>query len=249
MLHARRTFMMRILGSVAFPFAFTRHATAQRKGNDPFTILFQGDSITDGNRGRSDDPNHILGHGYAFSLASELGAKYPDRGLRFLNKGVSGDKISDLALRWKNDTLDLTPDVLSILVGVNDIHTHIARKEEFNAALFESHYRELLDRVRKKLPNTLLVIGEPFILSVGMVKNETSKWMEMTTSSQQIVKKLSAEYNAVFLPYQNLFSSACQNAPAEYWIWDGIHPTYSGHGLMKTLWIEEVSRRCEKIRP
>src|SRR5476651_1492719 len=85
-------------------------------------ILFQGDSITDGNRGRSADPNHILGHGYVFSIASKYGATYPDLDLTFVNRGISGNTVQDLANRWEADTLAIQPDVLSILVGVNDIY-------------------------------------------------------------------------------------------------------------------------------
>ena len=84
-------------------------------------ILFQGDSITDGNRGRCySDLNHIMGHGYAFSVASRLGCDFPERNLKFINRGISGNKVTDLAKRWKEDALDLNPDVLSILIGVND---------------------------------------------------------------------------------------------------------------------------------
>src|SRR5580693_2752855 len=83
-------------------------------------ILFQGDSITDGNRGRSLDPNHILGHGYAFIIAAKFGAAFPEANLEFFNRGVSGNTVLDLEKRWQKDTLDLRPDVLSILIGVND---------------------------------------------------------------------------------------------------------------------------------
>src|SRR3982751_3727560 len=83
-------------------------------------VLFQGDSITDGNRGRSEDPNHILGHGYAFIIAAKYGDVYAERNLVFINRGISGNKVSDLAKRWQKDTIDLKPDVLSILIGVND---------------------------------------------------------------------------------------------------------------------------------
>ena len=83
-------------------------------------ILFQGDSITDGNRGRTADPNHILGHGYAFILAAKFGAAFSGAKLEFFNRGVSGNTVLDLEKRWQRDTLDLKPDVLSILIGVND---------------------------------------------------------------------------------------------------------------------------------
>jgi len=83
-------------------------------------ILFQGDSITDGNRGRSADPNHILGHGYCFIIAAQYGAQFPEKKLTFMNRGISGNTVSNLQARWQKDTLDLKPDVLSILIGVND---------------------------------------------------------------------------------------------------------------------------------
>src|SRR3954466_4147847 len=83
-------------------------------------ILFQGDSITDGNRGRTADPNHILGHGYAFIIAAKYAAQFPAQHLTFINRGISGNKVSDLAKRWTSDALLLKPTVLSILIGIND---------------------------------------------------------------------------------------------------------------------------------
>ena len=82
--------------------------------------MFQGDSITDGNRGRSADPNHILGHGYVFIIAAKYGAAFPEAKLDFMNRGVSGNTVLDLEKRWQKDALDLKPDLLSILIGVND---------------------------------------------------------------------------------------------------------------------------------
>jgi lysophospholipase L1-like esterase len=83
-------------------------------------LLFQGDSITDGNRGRNQDPNHILGHGYVFLIGARNGAALPEKNLTFLNRGISGNTVQELARRWRQDTLDLQPDLLSILIGVND---------------------------------------------------------------------------------------------------------------------------------
>src|SRR3954465_6595950 len=82
-------------------------------------ILFQGDSITDGNRGRSSDPNHILGHGYVFIIAAKYGATLAALNLDFINRGSSGNTVRELQKRWEKDTLELKPDVLSILIGVN----------------------------------------------------------------------------------------------------------------------------------
>jgi lysophospholipase L1-like esterase len=245
-MHTTRRSFLTTLITAAIPLSTSHLLTAAYE--DEFTVLFQGDSITDGNRGRNDDPNHILGHGYAFSIASDLGARFPDRHLKFINKGNSGDKIADLLTRWKEDSLDLKPDVLSILVGINDILMYIKTEDNFNAQLFEKQYSELLERTKKSLPDSILAVGEPFILPVGMVNKNSDKWKQMVTESQSIVRKIAREYDAIFLPYQKMFSDACTKASPEYWIWDGIHPTYAGHGLMKKMWITEVSKRCVKIR-
>src|SRR5690242_17694491 len=92
---------------------------------DNFTFLFQGDSITDGNRTRNNDWNHIMGHGYQYIIASKLWFDFPKKRLHFLNRGISGNKVTDLAARWQKDTIELKPDVLSILVGINDISAFI----------------------------------------------------------------------------------------------------------------------------
>jgi len=244
----RRSFLASTIGATSLA-ALTVNSAAgvssQPVLTDSFTILFQGDSITDGNRGRNTDPNHILGHGYAFSIASMLGSKYPERKLSFVNKGVSGDKISDLASRWQADAIDLKPDLVSILVGINDIHAEINHRKS-NAA-FESQYRQVLDETTRALPDALIVLAEPFILAVGMVNNDPEKWKTEVVAAQQAVRKLVKEYDALLIPYQQMFNDACKFAPAEYWIWDGIHPTYNGHGLMASLWMKTVGEKCALV--
>src|SRR5580765_407417 len=126
-------------------------------------ILFQGDSITDGNRGRNADPNHILGHGYCFIIAAEFGGHFPERNLTFINRGVSGNKVTDLAARWKPDAVDLKPDLISILIGVNDA-------QRIPVEQYEEVYDRLLQETRAVLPNVRFVLCEPFTLAVGSKK-------------------------------------------------------------------------------
>jgi len=249
----RRKFLTRLsltgMASVALPSilkASSPQSSPQAMDASPFTILFQGDSITDGNRGRSTDPNHIMGHGYAFSIASRLGAEYPDRNLLFINKGISGNTVTDLSNRWKEDTLDLKPNVLSILVGVNDVYFRL-KNNDTSADNFERVYRSLLDQTRAQFPNILFVLGEPFVLPVGMVNENLSRWTSEIERRQTIVKKLAKDYNAVFVGYQNVFTQACEKASASYWIWDGIHPTVAGHELMAREWINQVGKRLPII--
>ena len=122
-------------------------------------ILFQGDSITDGNRGRNSDPNHILGHGYVFLIAARWGAAYPEKDWTFLNRGVSGNTVADLSSRWQADTLDLQPDLLSILVGVNDQflvapinQIKLVRLSDASVHLTRSAARSQLDLCRTSFP-------------------------------------------------------------------------------------------------
>jgi lysophospholipase L1-like esterase len=207
---------------------------------DSLTILFQGDSITDGNRGRSNDPNHILGHGFAFAIASNLGSEFPERKLTFINKGVSGDTIEALHARWKADAIDLTPDVISILIGVNDAHHRIRSGKVSERSSFEQDLKRLVKITVQSLPKVKLVLAEPFILPVGMVKENLARWTNEIKIIQESVASVAKEFDCIHLRFQNGFTDALKRAPAEYWIWDGIHPTVSGHGLMAKEWIKQV---------
>ena len=201
---------------------------------DGTRILFQGDSITDGNRGRGADPNHILGHGYQFIIASRYGADLAGRHLTFMNRGISGNRVSNLARRWQTDTIDLKPDILSILIGVNDLGSGVTAEQ------YEQQYDQLLADTMKALPNVKLVLGEPFGLPVGGKKNSWEKYITDLEARIAIVVKLGQKYHAPVVHFQKMFEDAIKRAPADYWIWDGVHPTYSGHQLMADEWIRTV---------
>ncbi|HEX8915723.1 MAG TPA: SGNH/GDSL hydrolase family protein [Humisphaera sp.] len=197
-------------------------------------VLFQGDSITDGNRGRSADPNHILGHGYAFIIAAKHGAAHPDRKLEFLNRGVSGNTVADLAKRWEKDTLALAPTLLSILIGINDQNRGVT------AETYEESYDKLLAETVKALPGVKLVLGEPFGLPSGKVKDRWDAHRAELAKRQAIVERLAKKHNAALVRFQRAFDEAAKRAPADYWIWDGVHPTYSGHQVMADEWERAV---------
>ncbi len=197
-------------------------------------ILFQGDSITDGNRGRSSDPNHILGHGYAFIIAAKYGAVFAEQNLTFMNRGISGNTVANLAQRWKKDTLDLKPEILSILIGVNDNSANVPFDQ------YEQGYDKLLADARAANPNVRLVLCAPFTLPVGKKKANYEAWNDGIKKRQEIVAKLAQKYQAALVRFQPVFDAACKRAPAEHWIWDGVHPTYSGHQLMADEWVRTV---------
>ena len=197
-------------------------------------ILFQGDSITDGNRGQGEDPNHILGHGYAFLIAAKFGAMMPERNLTFLNRGISGNKVSDLAARWEKDTLDLKPDVLSLLIGVNDASVNVPQAE------YEADLDHLMRRTLKANPSTRLVLCEPFTLPGAHHHDDWDRWRANLEGRQDAVARLAAQYGAILVRFQSAFDAAALRGPASHWIWDTVHPTYSGHQIMADGWIRAV---------
>jgi len=211
---------------------------------DGAVILFQGDSITDGNRGRNTDPNHIMGHGYAFSIASRVGANYPEKRYQFYNRGISGNKVTDLEQRWQADTIDLKPDILSILVGVNDSNSVVFnRQPSVSVEEYEETYEALIEKTRLVFPEIVFVLCEPFVLKVGrMIENWEASYSDMS-KRQAIVRKLSQKHETVFVGFQEVFDTACEKTPADYWIWDGVHPTVAGHELMAREWLKQVEKR------
>ncbi|OJV42093.1 MAG: hypothetical protein BGO25_16870 [Acidobacteriales bacterium 59-55] len=202
-------------------------------------MLFQGDSITDGGRQRTgSDYNHIMGQDYAYILAAEIGSRYPERGLIFVNRGISGDRVIELAARWQKDTLDLKPNLLSILVGINDTLGRGPRSETIEE--YERTYDKLLADTISALPGTRIVLGEPFLLPVGKHKDDYATEMVEVKKRQAVVERLAARYHLPIVLYQDAFDAARAKAPADHWSWDGVHPTYAGHGLMAQEWLRTV---------
>ena len=203
-------------------------------------ILFQGDSITDAGRSREvDDANTQLGGGYAFVAASEMLLKHPEKDLLFYNRGISGNRVVDLYARWKIDAINLGPDMISILIGVNDTWHEYGRQNGVEPERYEQIYRMLLDWTLKELPNVKLVLMEPFCLVTG--EAVTEDWLSEMGERAAIVKKLAAEYNTVFVPLQEKFNAALDKAPVSYWLRDGVHPAPAGCALIAEAWIEAVT--------
>lgn len=210
--------------------------------NQNKVILFQGDSITDGNRGRSDDPNHILGHSYAYIIGGKLGNEYAEKGLRFYNRGISGDRMSDLYARWNEDAISLNPDIISIMIGVNDAWRTMKGEPSGVTDRFERAYRHVLEETSEVLPHTKLILCEPFILKTGELAQQWEAWDERIKHYQAVVRQLAEQFHAVHVPLQEAFNEAAQRADASYWLWDGVHPTAAGHDLIAKQWLHIVEK-------
>ncbi|MEJ2596664.1 MAG: SGNH/GDSL hydrolase family protein [bacterium] len=205
-------------------------------------VLFQGDSITDAGRNKRQElPNNAwsFGMGYANHIASFLLEMLPGKDLTMYNRGISGNKVYQLAERWDKDCLELEPDVLSILIGVND-YWHF-RNGEYDGTpeIYEEDFRSLLTRTKDALPDLKLVICQPFILTGTSAVDES--WVEPFSAYQGIAKKISDEFGAVWVPFQEAFDRAIELADPTYWASDGVHPSMAGAQLMARTWLEALN--------
>jgi lysophospholipase L1-like esterase len=205
------------------------------------TILFQGDSITDAGRKKDTkdfNTTGALGSGYAMLAAATLLDQHPNKDLKIYNRGISGNKVYQLAERWDADALDIKPDVLSIMIGVNDYWHTITNGYKGTIKTYKDDYKTLLDRTLQKLPDVKLIIGEPF--GVNGVKAVTDSWYPAFNDYRQAAKEIAESFSAVFIPYQTVFDEAQKKAPGIYWTGDGVHPTLAGSQLMAHAWLKTV---------
>ena len=203
-------------------------------------ILFQGDSITDcGRKKESITCNNIdqLGLGYALFTATSLLSKHADVQPKIYNRGISGNKVFQLRERWEIDALSFMPDVLSILIGVNDYWHSLSSGYKGTVQIYENDLRNLLKYTKEKLPKVQLVLCEPFALSGGSAITDGA-WFPMFNEYRVSLKKLAAEFDTVFVPFQSAFDEAIKVAPTTYWSSDGVHPDLPGRQLMAEVWMK-----------
>ncbi len=225
-----------------FPFS------EEQKGGGTYRFLFKGDSITDGNRSRDMDWNHVLGHGYVYLIAADLLYRFPSKNFQFFNRGVSGNQITDLSQRWSADTIALKPDLVSILIGENDTMNAVNGNTNATASAYEIAFRALLKETKQQLPEAELVICEPFILPVGRVKEHLDNYRREISERQEAARKIAVEFQAIYIPLQNLFIQAAEKYPHDnYWLWDGIHTMPNGHELMAREWIKQVGKKIQFV--
>jgi len=233
-------------------------------------ILFIGDSVTDGGWGNSGgktqpaakrnhaDKNHIYGHSYMMLCASELESKYPQKGYVFLNRGISGDDIERLTARWHSDAIETTPDVLSLLEGTNDVLyflDSIAAKgispvdARFDMDAWEKKYRQLLETSREANPQICILLGKPFVAKVGKIGERADFPLRRNLINEmgKRIENIAKDFDAIVLPFPELFRKLQDkygNVAADYWIWDGIHPTPAGHRCMADIWLKKFKRKA-----
>ena len=231
------------LGTMAWPTSASAKSKVASSIPSGSTILFQGDSITDAGRDRSQYyPNNLqgMGRGYVYQIVAELMAKHPGHKIQCYNRGISGNKVYQLADRWNDDCLNLNPQVLSILIGVNDFWHTLSSDYQGTPETFDKDLRALLSRTKDTLPNIKIILGEPFAVNGGSAI--TSEWVNGFPPYQQIVKQIASDFDTAFVPYQQVFDAALEQAPVTHWCPDGVHPSIAGAYLMKEAWLQEFNK-------
>ncbi|WP_368645161.1 SGNH/GDSL hydrolase family protein [Alkalibacterium putridalgicola] len=202
------------------------------------TLLFIGDSITDAGRDRTDPDD--LGQGFPLLVSAYLQTNMPEQRLTFLNRGIGGDKLSDVKNRWEEDCLDLDPDIVTLLIGINDTwrnqdNNHIVTEEEL--AVFESDYRFLLKSLHQRT-DARVILMEPFVLPYP---KDRMNWRRDLDPRIQIVRKMAKEYQTELIPLDGLMNAqGIKNGFSYYTGEDGVHPTVAGHGYIAKAWLDAV---------
>lgn len=201
-------------------------------------ILFQGDSITDAGRDRQASlPNHLpaLGNGYAFLATAKLLNRFAPKNIKVYNRGISGNKVPQLQERWQEDCLDLKPNVLSVLIGINDYWHKRNGNYEGTAFTYKDQYKKLIETTLSSDEDIKIIIAEPF--AVNNVQHVTDDWLPELIKYQEAANEISQEFNTLFIPLQKIFDEAVKVADGNYWTTDGIHTTLAGAELMAEAWL------------
>ena len=200
------------------------------------TILFQGDSITDCARGREGDT--FLGCGYAALIAADIGYKYPGE-YKFVNRGLSGDRCRGILARMKQDIVDVNPDIISILVGINDVWKDYAEPDGVNGEVYEKIYDILIQELKLKFPKSKIIIVEPFTDRTCMPDDE--RW-QMFKRGYDIVREktnlVALKHNITFVPIMDEMTKMIEQYGSECFLLDGTHPSQAGHRLIANAWIK-----------
>jgi lysophospholipase L1-like esterase len=200
-------------------------------------VLYMGDSITDAGRNRNAGSQLSIGQGYPLLTCAQLGLKYPGK-FEFINNGISGNRVVDMYARIKADVWNLNPDVLSILIGVNDVWHEFGGLNGVETERFDKVYRMFIDDTLAVLPNIKIMILEPFVLSASATEGNYEEFRGEVEKRAAVSKKIAEDKGLIFIPLQDKFDKAAETVSASYWLADGVHPTPAGHALIAEEWIK-----------
>ena len=168
--------------------------------------------------------------------ASGFQARYPQKGVQFFNRGISGNRAKDLKQRWQEDALNLQPTWISILIGINDTWRRYDSNDPTSTEAYEESYRAILEQTRAN-SQAQLILCEPFVLPVP---EDRKSWREDLDPKIMVVRNLAREYHAFLVPFDGLFAQASAQRDPAYWAPDGVHPSNAGHALMAQTWLKTI---------
>ena len=200
------------------------------------TVVFQGDSVTDAMHSREDD--RFLGSGYVTMTAGKIGVEFPGK-YQIYNRGVSGDRIVDLYARMKTDILSLKPDILTVLIGVNDTWHAYGPDNGVPVGKYEKIFDMLLCEIREELPRCRIFILEPFVLHGCDTKDIFDEFYADIVLRQQACRRLCEKHGLTYIPLQKKLEELAGKTSNDYVLFDGVHPTFAGH--------EVISRELYKV--
>ena len=200
-------------------------------------ILFYGDSITDMGRHRDKDSEPFgYGVGYVNSVTSTLKYENPTK-YEIINRGISGNRVVDLYARIKADVWNHNPDLVSILIGVNDVWHGIYHNNGVEIDRFERVYRMLIEDTKAALPNVKFILCEPFVLMGSATEEKYEEFCEVKKYAA-VVAKLAKEYGIPFVALQDKFDKAAEKNGAVHYLYDGVHPDLAGGKLIAEEWLK-----------
>lgn len=229
-------------------------------------VLFTGDSITEGKRERRMDCNHVFGHGYQYTVASTLALENCAAGPKFINKAYSGYTITRLLETWQEDVCANKPTLVSILVGINDVSMgfYDGISVEDTVDKYERDFITAVEMTKKASPDVRFVILEPFYFPLerngsyaltpyseveppfnrpdnGDTDEIVNYRLEAISLIAEKVKKIAEDYGFTFVPLREKFLENMKISKPEYFIWDGVHPTMTGHALIAEEWLKATA--------
>ncbi len=208
-------------------------------------ILFYGDSITDASRNRACQGDMIspsgLGTGYVNAISSELIYSNPNE-YQVINTGISGNRIVDLYARIKADCWNYKPDLISILIGVNDVWHEVGHQNGVELDRFEKVYKMMIEDTLKALPNVKLILLEPFVQK-GEATSEKYQEFLQTLEYAKVVKKLAKEFNLPFVALQKPLDDYAEKYGVDKVLTDGVHPAIAGAKVIANEWLKVFNEK------
>ena len=204
------------------------------------TILLQGDSITDA--GRWYDNDTVMGCGYPTMVSGRIQMEYPGQ-FRVINRGIGGHRIVDLYARIRKDFINLEPDYLSILIGVNDVwHNYSDSPNGVADDKYRKIYCMLIEELLEARPGMKIYILEPFVLPGSGTDAHWEEFDREVRLRAKSAKFVAEKYGLTFVPLQEKYDELCKVCEPSYWLSDGVHPTAAGHEVIARALTEALKK-------